>query len=339
MSNRKIVIAAGSGFLGHLLVRAFEQAGDRVVVLSRHASADLPRTVVWDGATRSAAWTREIDGADVVINLTGRSVDCRYTPENRRTILESRVESTRAIGTAIAHAIVPPAVWLQMSTATIYAHSFDAPNDEFTGVIGGEEMNAPPEWRFSTDVAKAWEQAAGERPLPRTRVLKLRTAMVMGPRQGSAFDILLRLVRYGLGGRAGDGAQYVSWIHHRDFVRAVLWLIDHNEISGVVNLASPNPLTNAEFMRSLRDAWGRSFGLSSPQWLLEAGAALLRTETELVLKSRRVVPGRLLKNGFRFDFPAWDKAARNLCGEFQERRSQRDLRDVVITRVGGVSRY
>jgi uncharacterized protein len=249
----------------------------------------------------------------VVINLAGRSVNCRYTAENRRAMMDSRVESTRVVGEVIAAAARPPRVWLQMSTATIYAHRFDAPNDERTGILGGGEPGAPDTWRFSIDVARAWERAFDEAVTPSTRKVAMRSAMIMSPDRDGIFDTLLALVRRGLGGASGDGRQYVSWLHHVDFVRAVRWLIDRDDVDGAINLASPHPLPNAAFMRALRDAWGTRVGLPAAAWMLEIGAVALRTETELILKSRRVVPGRLLEAGFTFDWPEWPQAARDLC--------------------------
>jgi uncharacterized protein (TIGR01777 family) len=258
-----------------------------------------------------------LDGADVVINLTGRSVNCRYHAQNRREIMDSRVDSTRVIGEALTKAKQPPRVWLQASTATIYEHRFDAPNDEITGILGGWEPDAPDTWSFSIDVAKAWEQAAYEAGTwPRTRLVLLRSAITMSPDRGGPFDMLLRLARFGLGGPNGNGLQYVSWIHETDFIRAVYWLIEHESLSGPVNLASPNPLPNANFMRELRRAWGTPFGLPSTEWMLEVGAFFLRTETELILKSRRVVPTRLLQDGFVFQFPDWSQAAHDLCAQW-----------------------
>ena len=308
----KVVLAGGTGQVGTILARAFHADGHDVVVLSRTPQKAPWRVVAW-GAPHHSAWTQEIETADVVVNLAGRSVNCRYTAKNRRVIKESRVNSTRLIGEAIARAAHPPRVWLQMSTATIYAHRYDAPNDEATGIIGGAEAGAPDTWRFSIDVATSWEAALLQAITPRTRKVALRSAMVMSPDRGGVFDTLLRLVRVGLGGRAGDGRQYVSWIHDRDFVRAVYWLIEHDKVDGAVNLASPHPLPNAAFMRTLRAAWGIRLGLPASAWMLEIGTWLLRTETELVLKSRRVVPGRLLEQGFAFDFPTWPAAARDLC--------------------------
>jgi hypothetical protein len=270
------------------------------------------RVVRWDART-VGDWAREIEGADAVINLAGRSVNCRYTAENRRLIKESRIDSTRTVGQAIANAARPPRVWLQASTATIYAHRYDAPNDEATGILGGAEASTPDTWRFSIDVARSWEQAANDAIVPQTRKVLLRAAMTMSPDRGGVLDVLLGLVRWRLGGTVGDGRQYVSWIHELDFIRSVYWLIDHAELAGPVNLAAPNPVPFAEFMHALRSAWGVSFGLPAPKWLLEIGTFFMRSESELVLKSRRVVPGRLLQSGFVFQFPTWPEAASDLC--------------------------
>jgi uncharacterized protein (TIGR01777 family) len=313
---KKVVIAGGTGQVGTLLRRALERDGHEVAVLSRGGG---PGTVAWDGRTLGA-WAAEVDGADVVVNLAGRSVNCRYHERNRRAIMDSRVDSTRVLGEAIARASDPPAVWLQASTATIYAHRFDAPNDERSGIIGGEEPGAPDTWRFSIDVAKAWERTANEAVTPRTRKVLLRSAMVMSPDRGGIFDVLLGLTRRGLGGAAAGGRQYVSWVHHADFVRAVRWLIDRDGVDGPVNVASPNPLPQREFARHLRAAWGTRIGLPATRWMLEAGALLMRTETELVLKSRRVEPGRLLEQGFSFEHPDWPEAARDLVAAWRRGR-------------------
>jgi hypothetical protein len=309
----KIVIPGGTGQVGTSLARAFHRDGHEVIVLGRHAVRPAPwRTERWNPADVSG-WSDHLDGADVVINLAGRSVNCRYTPENRREIMQSRVESVRAVGQAIGKAKRPPRLWLQASTATIYAHTYGTPNDETSGVIGGNEPDAPDTWRFSIKVATEWEKALDEIPAPNTRKVKLRSAVVMSPDQGGIFDTLLGLVRRGLGGTSGDGHQYVSWIHEKDFIRAIYFLIEREGVEGSVNLASPNPLANREFMAELRHAWGTKVGLPSSRWMLEIGAFFLRTETELVLKSRRVIPGRLLQEGFSFSYPDWQNAARELC--------------------------
>ena len=308
----KIVIPGGSGQVGTILARAFHQAGHEVVVLSRKPTNSVWRTVKWDAETLGD-WAAELEGADVVINLAGRNVNCRYTAENRRLIMESRVKSTQIVGRAIAQASHPPRTWLQASTATIYAHRYDAPNDEATGIIGGSEPDAPSAWRFSIDVAMAWERALNDSATPRTRKVLMRSAMIMSPDRGGIFDVLLRLVRFGLGGRVGDGRQYVSWIHDQDFSRAVLWLIEHEELEGVVNLSAPNPVPYVEFMRILRAAWGMPVGLPATRWMVEIGTFILRTESELVLKRLRVIPSRLPQSGFAFQYPTWGEAAWDLC--------------------------
>lgn len=324
----KFVIPGGSGQIGVFVARALAKAGHEIVVLSRGAADNTNspshpwRNVRWDGESLGD-WAGELDGADVVLNLAGRSVNCRYGAANRRAILDSRVKSTRALDKAITRIKKPPRVWLQASTATIYSHRYDAPNDEATGILGGDEPDVPETWRFSIEVAKTWERTFDEAKLPATRKVALRAAMVMNPERGSTFDLLLGLVRRGLGGRAGDGRQYMSWIHHDDFVRSLLWLVEHEEVAGAVNLAAPNPLPNADFMRALREAWGIRIGLPATEWMLELGCFVMRSETELILKSRRVVPGRLLQGGFRFRFESWPEAARDLCVEWRRARLRR----------------
>ena len=301
----KIVIPGGTGQVGGVLTRALRAAGHDVVIISRGAG------VRWDGHTLGR-WADEIDGADVVINLAGRSVSCRYTAENLRQMMRSRVDSARVVGEAIAKADDPPAVWLQMSTATIYAHRFDAANDEETGIVGGREPDVPGYWAYSVEIAKRWEAELDEADTPGTRKVALRSAMVMSPDRGGVFDHLSWMARLGLGGPVAGGRQYVSWIHDDDFVRAVALLI-REPIAGPVNLAAPNPLPQREFMRELRGAWKVPAGLPATSWMAEIGAFALRTDTELLLKSRRVVPGRLQRAGFEFHFPNWREAAQNLA--------------------------
>lgn len=226
--------------------------------------------------------------------------------------MSSRIDSTVVIGRAIGSAAVPPRVWLQASTATIYRHRYDAPNDELTGELGGNEPGAPETWNFSISIAKAWEKALDEAVTPNTRKVAMRSAITMSPDKDGAFDVLSTLARRGLGGPAGDGRQFVSWIHEVDFCRSVRFLIEREELSGPVNLASPNPLPNREFMSALRGAWGVRLALPAPAWLLEVGTFFMQTETELVLKSRYVVPTRLLQAGFVFEHPEWREAAHDL---------------------------
>jgi uncharacterized protein (TIGR01777 family) len=308
----KIVIPGGSGQVGTILAREFHREGMEVVILSRRPQASPWRVVEWDGAT-PGDWQREIDGCDAVINMAGRSVNCRYNAANRAEIFQSRVRSTRVVGQAIAAAARKPRVWLQASTATIYAHRYDRPNDEHSGILGGSEPDAPSSWSFSIEVARAWEDAFHEAATEGTRKVLLRSAMTLSPDRGGIFDTLRSLVRRGLGGSAGDGRQFLSWVHHADFTRAVRWLIENEDVEGVVNIAAPNPIPNAEFMRVLREACGTRIGLPAAKWMLEVGAVFMGTETELILKSRRVVPARLIERGFKFEYPEWRSAALDLC--------------------------
>ncbi|MFB8176920.1 TIGR01777 family oxidoreductase [Streptomyces sp. NPDC055966] len=305
----KVVLPGGTGQVGTILDRALTAAGHEVTVLTRRPRR--ARQIGWDGVTLGP-WAEAIDGCDVVVNLAGRSVSCRYTPANLRAMMDSRVDSARVVGEAIAVAARPPRVWLQMSTATIYAHRFDAAQDEATGVIGGSEPGVPDYWAYSVQIAENWERAQREAPTPATRKVALRAAMVMSPDHGGVFDVLLGLARLGLGGPVAGGAQYVSWIHDEDFVRAVEFLVDREDIDGPVNLASPGPLPHREFMRTLRAAWGVPFGLPATRWMAELGAFAFRSDTELLLKSRRVTPGRLHEAGFTFTHPTWDSAAMDL---------------------------
>ncbi|MDT0569080.1 TIGR01777 family oxidoreductase [Streptomyces sp. DSM 3412] len=314
----KVVLPGGTGQVGAILDRALTAAGHEVTVVTRRPTR--AHDVGWDGATLGR-WATAIDGCDVVINLAGRSVSCRYTAENLRAMMDSRVDSTRVVGEAIAAAARPPRVWLQMSTATVYAHRFDAPHDETTGVIGGSEAGVPDYWAYSVEIAKNWERAQAEAPTPDTRKVALRSAMVMSPDRGGVFDVLSRLVRLGLGGPVAGGAQYVSWIQDEDFVRAVEFLIARDDLDGPVNLASPDPLSHRAFMRALRTAWNVPVGLPATRWMAELGAFALRSDTELLFKSRRVVPGRLRAAGFSFAHPDWESAATSLVQRARSARS------------------
>ena len=236
----RIVLAGGTGQVGHVLKREF--ARDEVVVIARSEG------LRWDGRTLGD-WVQALEGADALINLAGRSVDCRYTPANRRAIMRSRLESTWVLRDAIRACAVPPRVWLQSSTATIYADNYGPAWDE-SGELGGDEQGVPDTWRFSIDVAKRWEEAAADAGV---RTVLMRTAMVMSPDRGGVFDTLYGLSRRGLGGPAAGGRQYVSWIHDQDFARAVRLLIEDESLAGPVNLSSPNPLPYGDFMRVLRD--------------------------------------------------------------------------------------
>ena len=306
-----------------MLARHFQERGHHVTVLTRLPYAGTWQTVHWDGEN-PGPWTEYLEGADVCINLAGRSVNCRYHHANRTAIYNSRILTTRLLGQVIARLADPPKVWLNASTATIYRHALDRPMDEATGELGGHELigkhrRAPDTWNFSIGVARDWEAAFFAAETPRTRKVALRSAITFSPVAGNAFAVLLNLVRLSLGGAQGNGRQFVSWIHELDFARAVEFLIARDDIDGPVNIASPNPLPNREFMAILRDAWGMPNGLPAPAPLIELAAIFLRTESELVLKSRRVIPGRLLDAGFQFKFPHWPEAAEDLVYQWRHR--------------------
>ncbi|HEY2573304.1 MAG TPA: TIGR01777 family oxidoreductase, partial [Verrucomicrobiaceae bacterium] len=305
MNTTRIILAGGGGFLGRVLSSHFLTRGREVTILSRAPKPCVSgvQEVEWDGET-VGDWSRLVDGSDAIINLAGRTVNCRYHARNRRLILDSRVNSTRAIGEAIARTANPPRVWLNSSTATIYRHTLGPAWDE-SGEIGGT-----PEAKdeFSVEVARAWEDAFKRTKTPATRKAALRSAMVLGRGKNSVFPMLRRLARLGLGGKMGNGRQFVSWIHEEDFCRAIDWLLEHEDMSGVVNLAAPNPVTNAEMMRAFRDVCGIPIGLPATRRMLEVGAFFLRTETELIVKSRRVIPGKLMTAGFEFRFPGLEDA-------------------------------
>ncbi len=307
---KQMILAGGSGFLGGALAEYFHALGWEIVVLTRHPRerSDGVKEVSWDARTLGD-WQRSVDGADVVINLTGKSVDCRYNAQNRHDIIASRVDSTRVIGEAIARSGNPPRVWLNASSATLYLHTFDTPMDE----NGPQGATPAAKDEFSIEVIRQWERALDVAQTPRTRKVALRTTMVLGHARNSVFPVLRRLTKFGLGGRMGSGRQFVSWMHETDFVRAVEWIIAHEEISGVVNMCAPNPLPNAAMMKLFRELYHMPIGLPATEWMLEIGAFFLRTETELILKSRRVVPGRLLASGFQFQFPEIWEALNDLA--------------------------
>jgi uncharacterized protein (TIGR01777 family) len=313
VNEKRVILAGGSGFLGKLLSKYLIGRGYEVIVLTRQPTQGAVKEMHWDGRTLGA-WAEQLNGALAVINLAGRSVNCRYNEQSRRLILGSRVDSTRVLGKAIASCARPPTIWLNSSTATIYKHSLERAMDE----LG--EIGATPEAKdvFSVHVAQEWERVFEAAPTPATRKVALRTAMVLGTQAGSVLDVLRRLVVVGLGGQIGTGKQYVSWIHEEDFCRAIDWLISKQELRGPVNLCAPHPVPNRELMATLRGISGKSFGLPAARWMLEIGAFFMRTETELIIKSRRVVPGRLLQSGFAFRFARLKEALADLLPKIEE---------------------
>jgi len=300
-------------------------------VLSRtpHAQASHPwRTLAWDGLT-PGPWTAEIDRSDAVIHLSGRSVNCRYNAANRRAIFDSRIKPTLLLGEVIAASPTPPRLWINASTSTFYRHALDRTQDEFTGELGDlpsergtrEPANLPETWSFSIDVASRWEQAFLSIRTPRTRKIRLRSSMVMSPDPGGVFSVLSILARAGLGGSIGSGRQFVSWMHDLDYCRATDLLLAQPEITeetgGIVNMTAPEPLPNRDFMRALRQAWHMPIGLPAAEWMIAIGTFFMRSESELVLKSRRVVPTLLLKHRFEFAYPAWPAAAQDLVSRMR----------------------
>ncbi|HUB52681.1 MAG TPA: TIGR01777 family oxidoreductase [Terracidiphilus sp.] len=321
----RIVIPGGSGQVGRLLAGYFQERGHHVTVLTRGPYTANWQTVHWDGMN-IGPWVETLEGADVVIHLSGKSVNCRATERNKRELYDSRIGPTRLLGRAIAGMTNPPKLWMNASTATIYRHALDRDMDEATGEIGGGEIiskcrRAPKKWDWTIKLVKDWEAALYESPTPKTRRIALRTSLVFSPAFGNIFMVLSNLVRFGLGGTQGNGHQYVSWMHEADYARAIEFLIEHDEFEGPVNLAAPNPLPNREFMAALRDAWEVPNGLPAPAPLIALGSFFLRTEPELVLKSRRVVPGKLMSAGFEFEFPEWSGAAEDLVKKWRQRNT------------------
>ena len=299
----KLIIPGGSGFLGLYLADYFSQQGWEVVILSRSAKASTDkniRFVQWDGKTLGD-WAKELEGADAVVNMAGRTVNCRYTDTNKAEILNSRIDSTRILGEAIAKCQQAPRLWLNSSSATYYKDTRgDLPaNDEYNGETGQD---------FSMGVCQAWEKAFDEAVVPNSvRKIALRTSIVIG-KGGGAMEPILNLVRRFVGGAQGAGTQYISWVHLHDFARVIDFLIERDDISGVINCAAPNPEQNKDFMRKLRKACRVPFGLPMPVFLLRFGAILIQTEAELILKSRKVVSKRLAEAGFEFEYPTLEKA-------------------------------
>lgn len=316
MINRKIIIAGGTGFIGQALAARWGR-DNQVIILSR-GRAGSPNNSYggrrftakdglhityrhWDGRSVEQHWADELEGCDLVLNLAGRSVNCRYTVRNKREIFDSRTDATRAIGQAIAATVTPPKLWVNASSATIYRNASDRPQDESTGELGKG---------FSVEVCKKWEQVFFGQRTPFTRKIAIRTAITLG--RAGVIVPYLRMLRYGLGGRQGSGRQMYSWVHIDDVGRAIEWFLDQPEMEGVYNLAAPGPVTNEHFMSTLRQLKKVRIGLPAPAWLLRIGALLIGTETELVLKSRWVVPNKLLETGFRFRYARLEDALQDI---------------------------
>ena len=293
----KIIIAAGTGFLGKNLEKYFTEKGNSVYILTRNPKRK--NEIHWD-AKSLGEWKNLLENSDVLINLTGKSVDCRYTDKNKKEIYSSRIKSTKVLQQAIEECINKPKVWLNASSATIYVHSEKHLNTEDNGIIGDD---------FSMNICKSWEKEFVK--TENIRKVALRTSIVLG-NNGGAFPKMKLITKLGLGGKQGRGNQYISWIHIEDFCRAIEWIIDNENISGKINITAPNPLSNEEFMRKLRKEMKIPFGLNAPVWQLEIASIFLKTETELLLKSRNVYPQKLMKSGFKFSYPEIDSAFKNL---------------------------
>ena len=303
---KKVVLAGGSGFLGQALASSFARDAIDVVILSRSGKSKglNGRIIQWDART-IGGWKEELEGADVLINLTGRSVDCRYTVENRALILNSRIDSTRVLGEAVEKLENPPRAWFNASTGTIYndCRGDSVPHDEKS------EVNAS---GFSEEVGRAWEKAFFDSNRKGVRKVAMRITIVLG-KGGGAFPVMHRFCRFGLGGAQGPGTQWMSWIHVEDWIGIVRFLINNESIAGPVNLSAPNPVTNSEFMREMRKHFAPfGIGLPAPTIAVRMGAALIGTESELVLKSRKVVSRILGVNGYEFSYPTIESGIKNL---------------------------
>ncbi|WP_126651588.1 TIGR01777 family oxidoreductase [Chryseobacterium aureum] len=295
----KIIIAGGTGFLGENLGKYFTEKGNQVYILTRNPKRK--NEIYWDART-IGEWKNSLEKADVLINLTGKSVDCRYHEKNKQEIYSSRIDSTGILQKAIDQSSEKPKVWLNASSATIYVHSEKHLNTEENGIIGDD---------FSMNICKSWEKEFFAVKNEEIRKVALRTSIVLG-NDGGAFPKLKMITKLGLGGKQGRGNQMVSWIHIQDFCKAVDWVMNSETISGVINITAPEPLSNENMMKKLRKKLKIPFGLNAPVWQLEIASLFLNTETELLLKSRNVYPEKLIKNGFQFAYPGFDEAILNL---------------------------
>ena len=295
--SKKIVIAGGTGFVGKYLTEKFIGSGYEVIIISRQANH-----VNWDNTSAIIA---ALENAEMLINLTGKSVDCRYNEKNKQEIFDSRINTTNALGNAILQCKNPPALWINSSTATIYRHAQDRPMTESAGDIGTG---------FSVNVATNWEKAFFNFKLSNTRQVALRMAIVLG-KDGGVVKPIKNLVRFGLGGKQGKGNQMFSWIHIEDLYQCIVFLQQHQELTGIFNTSAPNPVTNKNLMQVFRHKMKMPIGLPAPEWLLKFGAILIKTETELILKSRWVIPERFLQAGFTFQYSTIDAALEDILND------------------------
>jgi uncharacterized protein (TIGR01777 family) len=303
MKYQKIILAGGNGYLGGVMANYYKGLTKQVIILSRRAAkADgNVTTLVWDGINEGA-WSEAMERADLLINLCGKNVNCRYTQKNQAEIIRSRINPTKLLGRVIGKLKHPPLLWITITSATVYRHAEDHPQDELNGDIG---------YGFSIDVCKQWEEEFYNCITPQTRKITLRMGIVLG-RSDGAFPRLSSLVKLGLGGKQGDGKQYVSWVHEQDAAKCTEFLLSHQELSGDINCVAPQPLQNALLMKHIRNALGIPLGLPAPAWLLGIGARLIGTEVELILKSRWVLPRRLMDSGYTFLFVNAEHAIKDI---------------------------
>jgi uncharacterized protein (TIGR01777 family) len=313
MKYNKIILAGGNGYLGTVLANHFKPFTKEIIILSRHLKAadGNVTTLVWDGKNEGD-WATELEDSDLLVNLCGKNVNCRYTEKNKQEILDSRIDPTGLLGKVVSKLKNPPKLWINSASATIYRHAEDRPQDELAGEIGEG---------FSVNICTAWENLFFSFYTPGTRKVALRIGIVFG-KSDAVFPRLLNLVKMGFGGQQGNGRQMVSWIHEQDVAGITEWLLEHPEIEGAVNATSPNPVKNADQMRIIRKAYGIGFGLPAPGWLLEIGSAVIGTETELILKSRWVLPKRLLDAGYVFKYPGMEGAVQECIGEKKRLRDR-----------------
>ena len=318
MKDKKIILAGGTGFIGQEMTKYFGKANE-IVILTRKiknektnrnnydslSGDDLQnvRYVKWDGKS-CGNWITELNGADLIINLTGKSVNCRYNDKNKKEILDSRTDAVKAIGEGINICKTPPSLWINASSATIYRHAMDKPQDEYSGEFHDD---------FSVQVCKRWEKTFFDQSTSRTRKVALRMAITLGP--GGVLIPYFNLLKFGLGGKQASGKQMYSWVHIEDTCKMIDWIYDHELLEGTYNCSSPNAVTNKEFMRILRKVTGHLFGLPAYKWMLQIGAPVIGTEPELVLKSRWVVPIKILETGFQFKHPLLEEALSDIISK------------------------
>ncbi len=303
--NKKIILAGGAGYLGKFLSNALTEKGYEVVILSRSPKENQSNVKYckWDGKSLGD-WFKEVDGAFAVVNLTGKSVNCRYTDDNKREIVESRTNSVRVLGEAILKSKNPPKVWVQTSSLAIYGNTGEKMCDENTPLGKG----------FSPSVCIAWEKDFKEIQIPKMRKIVLRIGLVLGP-DGGVLEPFANITKWFLGGTIGDGKQYLSWLHYKDMNQIFLNCIEREDYEGIFNITSPHPVTNTEFMKELRMTLKRPWSPPTPSWMVKIGTKLLGTEAELVLSGRRGMPDRLLEKGFKFEFPKLGSAFEDILHE------------------------